>query len=111
MTNNNKLKILDILLLILTVIIIALAVIISLLHQDNNKVILSLIGFLALAVVGISTYRYWVAYPEFSGLKAPLFVPKAVGLGWSINPRNPIGLGLTIVLTVILIIVFIQAIL
>lgn len=111
MTNNKKVKILDIVLLILVMVIILLGVMLSLFHQDNNKVFLSLAGILTLALIGISTYRYWVAYPEYNGLKAPFFVPKAVGLGWSINPRNPIGLGLTVFLTIVLIIVFIQAVL
>lgn len=92
-------------------VIIFLGVILSLFHQDNNKMFLSLAGILALALISISTYRYWVAYPDYSGMNAPFFVPKAVGLGWSINPRNPIGLGLTIFLTIVLIIVFIQAVL
>lgn len=111
MKNNKRLRILDVILLLLTLIIISLGVVLSLFHQSNNKVFLSLAGILALVLLVISTYRYWLAYPEYSGLKAPLFVPKAVGLGWSINPRNPIGLGLTFFVTIFLIIVFIRTVL
>jgi len=106
MENNKRIKIVDTILIGIIVIILLLAFSAPWLHQENNKTFLMLIGVLALIEIGLSTYRYWIAYPEFKGLKAPIFVPKAVGLGWSLNPRNPIGMALTIITVIILIVVF-----
>lgn len=94
--NNHKLKKVDILLVTLTLVLVTIALFGVFLNYQNGKLMVVIITIIALLILGVSTYRYWIAYPELRGLKAPLFVPKAIGLGWSINPRNPVGMVIVI---------------
>lgn len=98
--DNKKLRILDIWLVSFTLLLLLLAGVAALLHYQNSKLMVVVVTIFGLIIIALSTYRYWVAYPEFKGLRAPILVPKAVGLGWSINPRNPIGMVLIIALVV-----------
>lgn len=109
MKRNKQIKVLDIFLILLLIMIVLIAVLISFTNKATNKSIIVFSLVLVLLMIGLGTYRYWIAYPEFKGFKAPLFLPKAVGLGWSINPRNPIGLvliGITTIFIVSIIIYF-----
>ncbi|MCB5955402.1 helix-turn-helix transcriptional regulator [Enterococcus sp. CWB-B31] len=43
----------------------------------------------------LTTARYFIVIPKDSlnsGWHSPLVVPKSLGVGWALNPRNPIGL-------------------
>lgn len=106
MNSEKKLKLLDMILVSLTAVILLVVAGLVILQPTNHKLVLVVVGLLALVLIALSTYRYWLAYPEQTGTKAPLFVPKALGLGWSVNPRNPIGMALTIATVILVLVVF-----
>ncbi|WP_314576575.1 hypothetical protein [Enterococcus gilvus] len=111
MSNQRKLKLLDILMVVLLVFLLGFAFIPVFIHSDGLRPPFAIILLvLILILIGLSTYRYWLAYPEMKGEKAPLFVPKALGLGWSVNPRNPIGLAIIIGVALIVVAAFIPII-
>lgn len=101
MNSEKKLKIPDMILVSLTAVILLVVVRLVILQPTNHKLVLVIVGLLALVLIALSTYRYGARIPsEQTGTKAPLFVPKALGLGWSVNS---IGMSLTIA-TVILVV-------
>ena len=100
MKNNQRLKILDICMLTATIIILLIAILLSITNIQLNKPLITTTLILTELIICLSVYRHWLAYPEYKGLKAPLFVPKAVGLGWTLNSRNPVGLTIDIILAV-----------
>lgn len=106
MNSEKKLKILDIILASLIAIMLLVVMGLVIFQPADHKLVLIVVALLALVLIALSTYRYWLAYPEQTGMKAPLFVPKAIGLGWSINPPNPIGMALTVAIVIFLVVVF-----
>lgn len=107
MNSEKKLKILDIILVsLIAVMLLVIMGLVIFQPPADHKLVLIVVALLALVLIALSTYRYWLAYPEQTGMKAPLFVPKAIGLGWSINPRNPIGMALTVAIVIFLVVVF-----
>ncbi|MCP0885733.1 helix-turn-helix domain-containing protein [Ligilactobacillus sp. WILCCON 0076] len=102
---QKKLRFLDIILIIL----IGGLLCFSLLNKINTHFMLLITMVIVLLILFLSLYRYWIAYPKKKGEKVPLFVPKAAGLGWSINPQNPIGLLIFIILIIIVIVSFLQS--
>ncbi|MGM0168019.1 hypothetical protein IGI39_003031 [Enterococcus sp. AZ135] len=62
---------------------------------------------LPMVIVGIvflfSILRYFFVIPKedtIKGLQAPLVIPKSFGVGWAINPYNPLGVVLLILVFV-----------
>ncbi|MFT8813592.1 hypothetical protein [Oenococcus sp.] len=53
---------------------------------------------------------YSFTYPGPIDKHTPIFVPKNIGTGWTLNPQNPIGLITWILLIIVLIIIFIPRI-
>ncbi|MGX7051501.1 hypothetical protein [Leuconostoc palmae] len=106
MNSEKKLKILDIILVSLMALMLLVVMSLVIFHPTAQKLALVIIGLLVLILIALSTYRCWLTYPELTGMKAPLFVPKVIGFGWAVNPRNPIGMALTIVVSIVLVVVF-----
>ena len=102
---QKKLRILDIILLISIGFLLCL----SFLNKINTPLMTIITMIVVLLILFLSIYRYWIAYPKKRGEKTPIFVPKSLGLGWSINPQNPIGMAFFILILIIIIISFIQA--
>lgn len=94
MNSEKKLKILDIILVSLIAIMLLVVMVLVIFQPTDHKLVLIVVALLALVLIALSTYRYWLAYPEQTGLKAPLFVPKAIGMA------------LTVAIVIFLVVVF-----
>lgn len=60
-----------------------------------------------LALLGVTTWYYWVN--TTAGGRQPLLLPKLFGIGWTVNPRNPIGATIIGILFVLIAGLLIQA--
>ena len=105
---QKKLAIID-KIMITCLILIMLSVMLLLVTRNNRAIIFFSTIFvlsISLMLIIISIYRYWIAYPKVPGLRQPLFVPKTIGLGWAVNPRNKLGMIITIITVLLIILVF-----
>lgn len=105
---QKKLAIID-KIMVTCLILIMLSVMLLLVTRNNRAIIFFSTIFvlvISLMLIIISIYRYWIAYPKVPGLREPLFVPKAIGLGWAVNPRNKLGMIITIITVLLIILIF-----
>lgn len=105
---QKKLAIID-KIMVTCLILIMLSVMLLLVTRNNRAIIFFstiFVLFVSLILIITSIYRYWIAYPKVPGLREPLFVPKTIGLGWAVNPRNKLGMSITILTVLLIIIVF-----
>lgn len=111
--NQKKVRRLELSLLAVTVFLVIIPVLLSLFKMNNiwNSHLINALLFLVVMFVMIASWvLYRFIYPGPINKNAPIFVPKQIGIGLTINPQNPIGLIVWILLMIVLIIIFIPRI-
>jgi hypothetical protein len=70
-------------------IIVLLLIILLTAFGAPQRIGMVIILLAVLALLGTTTWYYWVNTTP--GGHQPLLLPKLFGIGWTVNPRNPIG--------------------
>lgn len=94
----RKNRIIDIALVLLILIIAYLAMTMPEVSTLSQRILIAVPIVLLLI---LSVVKYFLVIPKGpmnSGLSSPILVPKVMGIGWGINPRNPIGIGIYLVI-------------
>lgn len=64
MNSEKKLKILDLILASLIAIMLLVVMSLVIFQPADHKLVLSIVALLALVLIGLSTYRYWLPIPN-----------------------------------------------
>ncbi|MGY3745469.1 helix-turn-helix domain-containing protein [Oenococcus kitaharae] len=110
---QRKIRKLEFSLLTVTLLLIVIPVSFNLFKVHNiwnSHLINALLFVLVMFVMIASWVLYRFIYPGPINKNAPIFVPKQIGIGLTINPQNPIGLIIWILLMIVLIIIFVPRI-
>lgn len=110
---QKKLKILDISLIVVIMTAVLIPFLLNLFGKQrflNSRFMSILIFVLVMYIMIASLWHYRLGNPGPLNKRAPLLIPKSFGIGLTINPQNPIGLALWIILLIIVIATFIPII-
>ena len=110
---QKRLKVVDILLIVVIMAVVLIPSLLNLFgnqHFLNSRLMSILMFVLIMYLMIASLLHYRLGNPGPLNKRAPLLIPKSFGIGLSINPQNPIGLAIWIILLFILIATFIPII-